>query len=123
MHHPPSIAAVAVHVAISSVSVFVVAKLLPGVKVKSLGAALAFSVVVAALNVAAWHLLSHNNISPGQWMARGAGGFVMNGIVFAIAARIVGGVKVSGCIMAAIAAFCVTFVNHVIHGFVAPYLP
>lgn len=120
--HAPNLAAAAVHVAVTGVSVFLVAKVLPGVKVKSFAAAVVFALVVALLNVLAWHLFAEASIQPGHWMKRGLVGFVLNGILFSVAARIVGGVKVSGCIMAAIAALCVTFVNQALHGLVDPYL-
>jgi putative membrane protein len=116
MAHHHHLAAAAIHVALSSVSVFVVAKVLPGIKVKSFGAAVGFAIVVAVLNVVAWHLLAQTGVPLGRWLQRGIGGFVLNGILFTVAARIVGGVKVSGCIMAAIAALCVTFLNQVLRG-------
>lgn len=123
MPHPaPNLAAAAIHVAVTSVSVFIVAKVLPGVRVKSFGAAIAFALVVALLNVLAWHLFAEASIPVGHWMKRGIAGFVLNGILFSIAARIVGGVKISGCIMAAIAAFCVTFVNHALRGLIDPWV-
>ena len=112
-HH---LAAAALHVALSSVSVFVVAKVLPGIKVKSFGAAVGFAITVAVLNVVVWHLLARTAAPVGPWLARGIGAFVLNGILFSVAARIVGGVKVSGCVMAAIAALCVTFLNHALRG-------
>lgn len=115
MSHSPSLLHAAVHLASSAISVFVVAKVLPGVKVKSFGAAIAFAIVVAILNVVTWHLLAPLTL-PVKWLTLGVGGFVINGVVFLLAARIVGGVKISGCIMAAIAAAAVTFVNHFIRG-------
>lgn len=121
MSHQPSLVHAAVHLVSSAISVFVVAKVLPGVKVKSFGAALAFALVVALLNVLTWHVLSPLTL-PFKWLTLGVGGFVINGIVFLIAARIVGGVKVSGCIMAAIAAACVTFVNHFIRGVLTDWI-
>lgn len=121
MHHPtPNLVHAAAHLVFSGVSVFIVAKVLPGVRVKSLGAALAFALVAALLNFAAFWLLA-----PLGWSLpmRGLGGFVLNGLIFLIAAQIVGGVKVSGCIMAAIAAFCVTFVTHVLQRMLGQFVP
>jgi putative membrane protein len=103
-----------VHLLVTAASVFVVAKVLPGMKVKSFGAAVAFAFVVALLNVFAWTFLAPFTL-PFKYLTLGIGGFVINGIVFVVAGRIVGGVKISGCFMAAIASAVVTFVSHVIH--------
>jgi uncharacterized membrane protein YvlD (DUF360 family) len=72
---------------------------------------------VGLLNMIAWWFLS-----PLGWTTHGLAGFILNGIVFVIAAHIVNGLKVSGCIMAAIASLCVTFVLHVLERFVGPML-
>ncbi|APR88202.1 putative membrane protein [Minicystis rosea] len=113
MHHPPSLIVALAHLFFSGVSVFIVAKLLPGVQAKSLTSSIAFAFVVAVLNVIAWWLLAPLTL-PFKWLTLGVGGFIINGVIFMLAARIVGGVKVSGCVMAAIAAFCVTLVNQAI---------
>jgi uncharacterized membrane protein YvlD (DUF360 family) len=53
----------------------------------------------------------------------GVGGFVINGLVFLVAARIVGGVRLSGCIMAAVASLCVTFVAHLLQHLLRQWMP
>lgn len=112
----------AAHVVLTGVSVFVVAKVLPGMRVKSLGAAVLFAFVVAVLNVLAFWLLAPLAI-PVKWLTLGVGGFIFNGVVFLIGARLVGGVKISGCLIAALAAVGVTFVNHLMGHFLGPWAP
>ncbi|MFT3766017.1 MAG: phage holin family protein [Minicystis sp.] len=119
-HHAPSLTHALVHLLVSGGSVFIVAKLLPGVQVKSLTAAIAFAFVVAVLNVIVWWVFAPLTL-PFKWLTLGVGGFIINGVIFTIAARIVGGVKVSGCVMAAIAAFCVTLVSQAIQHLLAQY--
>jgi putative membrane protein len=111
-----------VHLLVSGASVFVVAKLMPGMRVKSFFAALAFAFVVALLNVVTWHYLALLTV-PIKWLTLGIGGLVLNGIIFLLAGRIVGGVKISGCFVAALASLAVTFVNHLIRGALAGWSP
>lgn len=110
----PDLTRSVVHLLVTAASVFVVAKVLPGMKVKSFGAALAFAFVVALLNVFAWTFLAPFT-QTFKLLTLGFGGFVINGIIFVVAGHLVGGVKISGCFMAAVAAAAVTFMNHVIH--------
>jgi len=118
MTDAPSLTHGIVHLLASGASVFVVAKLMPGMRVKSLFAALAFAFVVALLNVIAWHYLALITV-PIKWLTLGLGGLALNGIIFLVAARVVGGVKISGCFVAALASLAVTFVNHLIRGLLA----
>lgn len=110
------------HVALTGVSVFLVAKVLPGMRVKSLSSAIVFALVVSLLNVVAWWLLAPLTL-PFKWISLGVGTFIVNGVVFLVGARIVGGVKISGCFIAAIAAVGVTFVNGLMGRFLGPWAP
>jgi len=120
--HTPALLAALVHVVLMGVSVFVVAKLLPGMRVKSLASAVVFALVVSVLNVLAWWFLAPI-APPLKWLTVGVGGFVVNGLVFLVAARLVGGVRISGCIIAAIAAMGVTLVNNVMGRFLGSWAP
>src|SRR5262245_23986948 len=91
-----------VHLLLSGVSVYVVAALMPGIKAKSFGSALAFAFVVGILNAVLWTVFAPVTI-PFKYLTLGIGGLIVNGIIFLIAAKIVGGVRISGCFVAAIA--------------------
>jgi putative membrane protein len=121
-HHQPAMLLAAVHVVLTGVSVFVVAKVLPGMKVKSLGSAVLFALVVSVLNVVAWWFLAPLSL-PLKWITLGLGGFIVNGLVFLVAARLVGGIRISGCVVAALAAVGVTFVNELMGRFLGPWAP
>jgi putative membrane protein len=114
MHHDGSLMASLVHLLVTGVSVFLVAQLLPGIRARSLWASISFAFVAGILHALAWSVFAPLTL-PFKWLTLGVGGFIVNGLVFLIAGRIVGGVKISGCFMAAIAAVCVTFVDHGIY--------
>lgn len=103
-----------VHLLLTGVSVFIVAKVLPGIETRSLGACIAFAFVAGVLHALAWTVFAPLTL-PFKWLTLGIGGFIVNGLVFLVAGRIVGGVRISGCFMAAVAAVCVTFVDHAIY--------
>ncbi|HEX7665696.1 MAG TPA: phage holin family protein [Polyangiaceae bacterium] len=120
--HESSLALAIVHLLITALSVVVVAKALPGVKVQSYGTAVVFALVVGILNAVAWYLLA-----PLTWtfavLTLGVGILIVNGLVFLFAGNLVG-VKFSGCATAAIASICVSILNWVFNlilsGFLAP---
>jgi putative membrane protein len=100
---------------LSAVSVLVVAAVLPGFKVKKFGDAFIFAILVAVFNVVAWQVLAILSI-PFAVLTAGIGYFIVNGLVFLAAQKFVKGVEVSGCLVAAIAAILVGFVNTAING-------
>ncbi|GAC1353945.1 MAG: hypothetical protein NVSMB47_07120 [Polyangiales bacterium] len=98
---------------LTGVSVLLVAAVLPGMRVKSFGDALAFAVVVALLNAIAWHFLALLTI-PFAVITLGIGALIVNGLIFLGAKKIVRGVEISGCLVAAIASVLVSVVNSAI---------
>ncbi len=96
---------------VTGLSVLIVATLLPGMRVKRYGDAVGFAIVVAVLNVIVSYLLGlgHPHLSVELW--RGLGGMVLNALIFLVAKRFVSGVEISGCFVAAIAAFLVSVIN------------
>jgi putative membrane protein len=108
MHHS-SLSLAIVHLLVTGLSVLVVAKMLPGIQVKSYGSAVVFAFVVGILNAIAWYVLA-----PLTWtfaiLTLGVGILIVNGLVFLFAGNIVG-VKISGCATAAIASVCVSILN------------
>ncbi len=95
---------------LSAGSVLIVAAVLPGFRVKRFGDAFVFSIVVAVFNVLAWKVFAILSI-PFAVLTAGIGYFVVNGLVFLAAQKVVKGVEVSGCLIAAIAAVAVGLVN------------
>lgn len=98
---------------VTGMSVVIVAALMPGMKVDRYGDAVGFAVVTAVLNVIAWRLFALITV-PFAVITLGVGGFILNGVIFLVARRLVSGVKISGCLVAAIAAFLVSVVNSVL---------
>jgi putative membrane protein len=116
MSHPASapIVGLVVHMLVTAVSILLVGKVLPGVTVKSYGSAVVFAVVVAILNGLLWHFLHIGTSDASHLLTAGAGSIILNAILFLVADKIATGVQISGCIMALIAAFCVSLVNGVL---------
>lgn len=100
------------HLLVSGTSVFLVAKFLPGIRVRSFLSAVVFAFVAAILNTIAWHWLGLLTI-PFSFLTLGIGALIINGILFLLAGS-VAGVEVSGCVTAAIASIAVTFVSAVL---------
>lgn len=104
-----------VQLLVNAVSVLLVAALLPGMRARSFMDALGFAVVVAILNALAWKVLWFLSI-PMTIVSLGVGAFVINGFIFLAAQKIVRGVEISGCFVAAIAWFLVSACNAVLLG-------
>lgn len=108
------------HLLLTGVSVLIVAAILPGMAVKSFRSAVAFAFVVGILNALAWHFVP---IAWATWFVGlvtfGIGGLIVNGVLFLLAAKLVGGVRFSGCLTAALASLAVAAVNWAIH-FIVP---
>lgn len=103
-----------VHVLISGLGVFIVAKILPGISVKSFTSAVLFALVVGVFNAIAWHYLALVTV-PFAIVTLGLGYLVINGLLFLLAARVVKGVEISGCITATFASVAVSLVNGGLH--------
>jgi putative membrane protein len=107
-----------VHLVSTGVSVYLVAQVMPGMKAKSLGAALWFACVVAIVNASFWFALGPIAM-PFKTLTLGVSSALLNGLVFSAASRIAGGVEVSGCVTGAIASLAVTALNGALHRFIA----
>ncbi len=118
----PQLAHAIAHLLLTALSVLIVSKVLPGIRVEGYGAAVKFSFVVAILNAVAWYVLA-----PLTWtfavLTLGVGALVVNGIVFLLGGRIVSGVQISGCMTAAFASLGVGLVNWGIYLFVGRWVP
>ncbi len=114
MSHPLQLL---LHFLLTAVSVLVVSKVLPGFNVRSFFDAIGFAVVVALLNVVVWHGLALLSISF-SIVTFGLGVLIINGLIFLGAQKIVKGVEISGCFIAAIASVLVALCNSAIMYFV-----
>jgi putative membrane protein len=119
MHHS-SLGLAIVHLLVTGLSVLLVAKVLPGIQVKSYASAVVFAFIVGIFNAIAWYLLA-----PLTWtfaiLTLGVGILIVNGLVFLFAGNIAG-VKISGCTTAAIASVCVGILNWVFEGILSSML-
>jgi len=122
MHHPSSLVVGIVHLLLTGVSVLIVGKLLPGVRVKSYGSAVFFAFVVGVLNAIAWTILAPLTITF-SILTLGLGVLVINGLLFLIADKVVAGVEISGCVTAALASVGVTVINWLMHLFLGSWAP
>jgi putative membrane protein len=98
---------------LSGVSVMIVAAVMPGMRVKRFFDAVAFSVVVAILNMVTWHYLWPLSATF-SILTAGIGILIINGFIFLLAKKVVSGVEISGCFVAAIASVLVSVVNSTI---------
>lgn len=102
---------------LSALSVMIVSAVLPGMKVRGFVDALLFAIVTAFLNVLAWHTLLAIFSVTFSVATLGVGIFIINGLIFLVAQKVVRGVEISGCLIASIAAFLVSIVNSAILAF------
>lgn len=103
-----------VEFALSAVSVLIVSAVLPGMKVRSFIDAFLFAVVVAVLNVLAWHTFLAIFSVSFSVLTLGIGFFIVNGLIFLLAQKVVRGVEISGCFIASVAAVLVSLCNSAI---------
>ena len=122
MHSHSSLELMLSHLLLSGVSVLLVAAFLPGIKVKSYGAALGMAIVAGVFNAIAWQFFAPLTVTFAV-LTLGLGALIVNGLVFLFAGKLVPGVEISGCTTAAIASLGVTFLNWVMHFFVGGWAP
>jgi putative membrane protein len=117
-----SLVVAVVHLLLTGLSVLLVGKVLPGVRVKSFGSAVAFAFVVGILNAVAWTLLAPLSITFSV-LTLGLGALVINGVLFLLADAVIAGVEISGCFTAALASLGVTFFNWAMHFVLGRWAP
>lgn len=100
--------------ALSGVSVLIVSAVMPGMRVRSFFDAFGFAVVVALLNILAWKTFLAIFSVTFSVITLGIGFFIINGLIFLVAQKVVRGVEISGCFVASIAAVLVSLCNSVI---------
>ena len=95
------------------VSVLIVGAVMPGMRVRRFIDAIGFAVVVAILDTIAYHWLWPISVGFGV-ITVGIGFLIINGLIFLLAQKVVRGVEISGCFVAAIASLLVSIVNSAI---------
>lgn len=95
---------------LSALSVFLVAKVLPGLRVRGLGAAFVFAFAVGLLDALAWRALGASLSVEGRLVSIAAS-WAVTGLCFWVAGRIIKGVEVDGCLSALLASFAVALVS------------
>lgn len=106
-----------VHLLVTGVSVLVVGKVMPGIQVRSYSVAVLFACLIALLNALAFsHLTTLRGVPP--WVTGAGGSLVLTALVFYVAGKLTPGVRVSGCLTAALAAAAVAFVNGLLEALV-----
>ena len=99
---------------LTAVSVMIVSALLPGMRVRGFVSALVFAFVTGFLNVVAWHTFAAVFSVAFSVVTFGVGIVIINGLIFLVAQKLVRGVEIDGCAIAALAAFLVSIVNSAI---------
>ena len=101
---------------VTSISLFIISKLpLVGVEIDSFGKAVWSAVVIGILNALAWPLIALFNL--GGWLTL-LPLFVLNVIIFALAAALVQGFRLQNKILSAVfGAFLLTALNGLINHF------
>jgi putative membrane protein len=99
---------------LTAISVMIVSALLPGMRVRGFVDALLFALVTGFLNVLAWHTLAAVFSVVFSIATLGVGIVIINGLIFLVAQKLVRGVEIDGCLIAALASFLVSVVNSAI---------
>lgn len=107
---------------LGGLSVYIVAKILPGISVKSFTSSVIFAFIAGIFNAIAWHYLAIITV-PFTVITLGVGYFIINGLLFLLAARVIKGVEISGCFTAAIAALGVSLLNGVMQTLFGRWAP
>jgi uncharacterized membrane protein YvlD (DUF360 family) len=94
----------------ASLSVFLVAKILPGLRVRGLGAAFVFSIAVGLLDALAWRIVGSSFAPWGRWVSLWAS-WAVTALAFWAGGRVIKGVEVDGCLPAVLGSFGVALVS------------
>jgi len=122
LSHSPSLPMSIARLLINGAAVFVVAQVLPGIRVKNYFSAVGFAFLVGILNTIVWHWLGVLTISFSV-LTLGLGALVINGALFLFAGSVISGIEISGCFTAALASLAVTFTNWVLAKILVDFFP
>ncbi len=102
-----------VHWLLSGIALFIVAKILPGIEVDSLGAAFIAALVIGLVS-ATVGLILKILLLPFIIVTLGVVYFLINGLMLKLASEFVPGFRVNGCLPAIIGSILLTVVDYVL---------
>jgi putative membrane protein len=102
-----------VHWLLSGVALFIVAKILPGIEVDSLGAALIAALVIGLVS-ATIGLILKILLLPFIIVTLGIVYFLVNGLMLKLASEFVPGFRVNGCLPAVVGSILLSAVDYVL---------
>jgi putative membrane protein len=102
-----------IHWLLSGVALFIVAKILPGIEVDSLGAALIAALVIGLVS-ATLGLILKILLLPFIIVTLGIVYFLVNGLMLKLASEFVPGFRVNGCLPAVVGSILLSAVDYVL---------
>ena len=99
-----------VHLLVLAVSVLIAARVVPGIRTKGFGSALLFAFAFAVLDKLLFWVLAMVSL-PAIIVTFGLFVFAINGFLFWLADKLVGGVEVDGWLSAIMGAFVTSVIN------------
>jgi putative membrane protein len=102
-----------IHWLLSAVALLIVAAIVPGIEVESFGAALAAAVVIGIAS-ATLGILLKIVLLPFIVVTLGIVYFLINGLMLKVAAAIVPGFRVNGCMAATVGSILLTIVDYLL---------
>jgi putative membrane protein len=102
-----------IHWLLSGVALFIVAKILPGIEVDSLGAALIAALVIGLVS-ATLGLILKILLLPFIIITLGIVYFLVNGLMLKLASEFVPGFRVNGCLPAVVGSILLSAVDYVL---------
>jgi putative membrane protein len=102
-----------IHWLLSGVALFIVAKILPGIEVDSLGAALIAALVIGLVS-ATIGLILKILLLPFIIITLGIVYFLVNGLMLKLASEFVPGFRVNGCLPAVVGSILLSAVDYVL---------
>jgi len=102
------------HLLLTALSVILVSNVVPGIRVRDYGSAVAFAFVVAVLNAIAWYFFAPLTL-PFAFLTLGIGVFIVNAIVFMIADMAIEGVEIDSFGAALLGSLGVGILNWAMH--------
>ena len=101
------------HWLLSGVALFIVAKILPGIEVDSLGAALLAALVIGLVSATVGFILKIL-LLPFIIITLGIVYFLVNGLMLKLASEFVPGFRVNGCLPAVVGSILLSIVDYVL---------
>ena len=102
-----------IHWLLSGVALFIVAKVLPGIEVDSLGAALIAALVIGLVSATVGFILKIL-LLPFIIITLGIVYFLVNGLMLKLASEFVPGFRVNGCLPAVVGSILLSAVDYVL---------